>query len=425
MSNRKKKKTPPKPPSVVRKYEVTKTYFDQFSATARKVLQLLDLDPALFERFTKKQKLEMMHLKFDLPKVYVAAGHNVPRQHVRFIQSHMNIFLENTFVGDDKIELKYKDYIGMGLSFCSAVAAMKPEIYPNHAEIIKQISDRFYQYEKDKKTIIIELFDFMQIVSYYLSKINFRIYGFRWSGWKEKNYSLSAPFYITSTDAQKASFIYKGKQHTVYQLGLGDYVSIKPYWFKVKYNSIFTNSKDERKLNLYIQSHALNRMKERLDLHSPGNRNNDLINALNDREAIQLGNHNYIKFRDSNGMHLGYLPFIIIDDNLYILSFIPLCSPNVPEGKALCEVLSMTKDDLIFLGMDKMSFYKCTDFDAIPRLKEALIASGIWHLTEFEPEEDIKMTLSVKSPGGIAKFFQQNAPEPNKEEVLEEIEKMY
>jgi hypothetical protein len=411
--------------SVVRKYEVTKTYFDQFSATARKVLQLLELDPALYDQFTKKQKLEMMHLKFDLPKVYPATEHKVPRQHIKFIQFYMNEFLENTFVGEAHIRLLYKDLFSMGIQFCTSVADMKPENHPDQADIIKLIYDRFIQYEKDKESIIVELYKFMRMISYYLSKINFRIYGFRFTGWKVKNYSLSAPFYITSTDARSTYFNYKGKLHKAYQLGLGDYVLDKPYWFKVAYNTVFTTSNDERKLNLYIQSHALNRMKERLDLHSPGNRNNELINALDTREAIQIGNQNYIKFLDSRTKLLGYLPFIIIDDCLYILSFIPLCSPNVPEGKVLCEALNTTKDDLIFLGMDKMSFYQRTDFDAIPRLKKALIEAGMWHLTEFEPEKEIKKMLPAKSAGVIAKFFEQSTPKHNTKEIFDEIEKMY
>lgn len=421
-SRKKKKQTPP---SIARKIEVTKTYFDQFSVTARKVLLFLNLNPAYYDQFSKKQKQEMMRLKFQLPKIYVASEHIVPRQHVKFFQYHTNIFLEETFVGEASLELRYKDFVTMGVSFCTAISAMNPNDYPNQADIIKQISERFVKYEKDNESIIIELLEFMRTICYYLSKINFRIYGFKFTGWANSNYSLSAPFYLTSTEARSTNFNYKGKLHKAYQLGLGYYAIDKPYWFKVEYNSIFSSSTDNRKLNLFIQSHALNRMKERLDLHSPGNRNNELISALNTREGIQVGNHNYIKFLSTDNMLLGYLPFIIIGDDLFILSFIPLCSPQVPEGKQLCKILNMTKDDLLFLGMDKMSFYKCIDFDTIPCLKNALIEAGLWHLTEFEPEEDIKEKLPTKSSSVIAKFFQQNNPEPNKEEVLDEIEKMY
>ncbi len=56
MSHKKKKKTAPVH-SIVRDMEVTKSYFDKFSEVARKTLQLIELDPALYDKFTKKQKM--------------------------------------------------------------------------------------------------------------------------------------------------------------------------------------------------------------------------------------------------------------------------------------------------------------------------------------------------------------------------------
>jgi hypothetical protein len=115
----------------------------------------------------------------------------------------------------------------------------------------------------------------------------------------------------------------------------------------------------------------------------------------------------------------------VVDDKIILLTFLPLSSPDVPEGKCLHKVLDMTKEDLKYLNMDKLSFYRVTDFDTIPQLKAALIEAGIWHLTEIEPEEKIENIPVIRSAGVITKFFQQNTPEPNKYEVLDEIEKKY
>ena len=78
-----------------------------------------------------------------------------------------------------------------------------------------------------------------------------------------------------------------------------------------------------------------------------------------------------------------------------------------------------------FLGMDKLSFYQYTDFEAIPKLKAALIKAGLWHLTEIEPEETIIDRPLVKSTGVIAKFFQEIKPESNKEDILNEVARLY
>ena len=81
---RKKKK--PAHPSPAKAFEVTKAYFDHYSIVARKVLQLLELDPGLFDQFTKKQKLDMMGLHSTPPVIKVMPGHHVPRHYLKMIQ---------------------------------------------------------------------------------------------------------------------------------------------------------------------------------------------------------------------------------------------------------------------------------------------------------------------------------------------------
>ena len=118
------------------------------------------------------------------------------------------------------------------------------------------------------------------------------------------------------------------------------------------------------------------------------------------------------------------MPFTVIGQKLLILSFLPITSPTTPEGKILSETLKLNKELLSFYGMDKLSFFHNTDFDAIPILKEAIVNAEMWHLTEIRSIEK-KKENEVKHVGLIAKFIQQNISELNKEEVLSEIEERY
>jgi hypothetical protein len=83
----------------------------------------------------------------------------------------------------------------------------------------------------------------------------------------------------------------------------------------------------------------------------------------------------------------------------------------------------MCKDDTVFLGMDKLSFYKKTDFDAVPLLRDALQEAGIWHLTEMR-SEILNFDTENRRTGIIARFFQQTTEEPNRDEMLEEVAKL-
>ena len=69
--------------------EISKTYFEKYSMVARKTLEVLELDPTLFDRFTKRQKHKMMLLKSDPPRVKAKTGHSIPRHYIRKIQQEI------------------------------------------------------------------------------------------------------------------------------------------------------------------------------------------------------------------------------------------------------------------------------------------------------------------------------------------------
>lgn len=427
MSNRKKKKTPPKPPT---DHGVTKDYFDQFSITARKVLQVLELDPALFDEFTKNQKKQMMLVKFLPPKVIAKSGNSIPRQYIKIVQQEGYEYLKRTFVGDKSIGLSYLDFSSMGMAFImyfgSEAIVMEKEPDNKTSIAIGRQIDKYINAGINDNL----MFNYCTYVHYILvgiSKISIRIYGFDWK-WKPVANSnrFAAHVLLTSSKAESINYLYNGAQRPAYRVFMGELVSDAPIYLKAPFNKIIKSSMHTYTVDLYIQNHALNRLKERLDTLSAFNRNIYLLHSLMTCNTIKLETGKFVfKFENIAGQLLGYLPFTIIDRSLIVLSFIPLSSPAMPEGKLLCEALNTEKNDLVFLGMDKLSFYQNTDFEIVPHLRDALKKADMWHLTEVKPEENFDELLYGQNSSSINRFFQQNAPEPNKEEVFDEIEKMY
>jgi hypothetical protein len=428
MTNRKKKKTPPKQPT---DHGITKSYFDQFSVTARKVLQVMELDPALYDEFTKKQKHEMMLVKFVPPKVHVKPGSSIPQRHIKTVQQELYEFLKHVFVGDESIGLSYFDFSTRGMAFITGLIGIgnknndicqseryilideKIEMYVNNLEFEKNLMTKFCRY--------------IQYILGGISKLNFRIYGFEWTWQQVANSTcLAGDVLLTVTKQESLNFLYKGMNRPAYRVSMGEFFSDIPVHLCAPFNKIITTSNCSNRIDFYIQNHALNRLKERLDTISSFNRNVYLMSSLMVCDTLKLETGKFvIKFHNLDGRLLGYLPFTIINQNLLILTFIPLSSPIMPEGKLLCEALNVEKDDIVFLGMDKLSFYQNTDFETIPHLLEALKKANMWHLTEVKPEENFDKLIYGQNSNRINHFFQQNAPEPNKEEVLDEIEKLY
>lgn len=404
--SRKKKKT--QTPSPKRDYEVTKTYFDKFSEVARKTLRLLDLDPALYDKFTKKQKINMMLLKYAPPHVYAQKGHSIPSVYLKVIQQEIYNYSKSICVDPKVPDLLYCDYFTYSMTFLTNMR-VKEEFYadtelgPICSEIVKRYSITMDNFEK---SFLTKFYQYIKLITIFISKINFRYYGFKFE-YKSLNDSLryAGHVYVNSTQAPRINFSYKQTTRPAYQLAMGQFLDDIPNWLYIPYKSVYPDNEKSTNLSVYAQNHVMIRMKERLDNQPYYYQSFAIINSALNKEIITKSN--LLVCRDQDEQLIGYFPFIVQEDKLILLTFLPLSSPNVPEGKMLHREINFEKQDLSFLNMDKLSFYRQTDFEAIPQLKMALIKSGIWHLTEIVPQLSYKEENKEKSVGIITRFFQQ------------------
>lgn len=402
---RKKKKIPPKKSDDLK---ITKNVFDHYSTVVRKILQMLELDPALFDQFTKKQKMVMMQFQLTTPKVRAQCGHDVPKRYIRMIQRAMYDFSKSTYIGNSSIGLLYYDYLSIGLAFSSFFnRKINRDCQLAQTDAFNLIADRFLERDAELNELMNTYGNYVRYATLYLSKLNFRVYGFTWEYHNSNNSRLlEQHLLITSAEPERIYFTYKKKSRPAYRLLMGSYLSEAPTLVSLPYNAIFKDSNNTRLLKIYIQSHALKRLQERLDTGSSFSRYSSLTQSICLCEMVTSQNGQiFFACRDLSKNLLGYLPFTVEGDHLYVLSFLPLVSSKVPEGKLLCETLNVNKDDLIFLGMDKLSFYTDTDFDSIPTLRNALKAAGMWHLTEIRIDEEFQDAHLTKQTGIVAKYF--------------------
>ena len=371
----------------------------------------------------------MMLLKFLAPRVHAQKEHLVPRAYVKAVQQEVYKFSKAICVDDKVPELLFCDYLTYGMTFLSSMR-VKEEFYANTplGPICSEIVKRYEENKQDSdNSFMSKFYKYLQIITILISKMNFRYYGFTFD-WKSIDDSIGfeGHVYITSTQAPRTYFTYNQNTRPAYQLATGNFMCDTPNWLYIPHETVFPDNGRPINLSVYTQSHVMARMKERLDNQPYYYHSLALINSVLNKEIIKGTNgRKYLVCIDYANRIIGYFPIIVVDDKIILLTFLPLSSPDVPEGKCLHQALDMTKQDLKFLNMDKLSFYRETDFNTIPQLKAALIEAGIWHLTEIEPEGKIENIPFVRSAGVITKFFQQNTPEPNKYEVFDEIEKIY
>jgi len=157
--------------------------------------------------------------------------------------------------------------------------------------------------------------------------------------------------------------------------------------------AIFPKEKADKRFNMYVQSHAFQRFKERVDTLEPTD-HNLLFQYTFERnlKLVHFDKRDLFACLIADNCSIGYFTFLIRGDDIIINTFLPLVGDNTPEGKKLQKRLSLSREEIVFLGMDKISFFSRVDFDQIPELKQALIDSDIWKiklaLDDFYVEED-------------------------------------
>ena len=154
----------------------------------------------------------------------------------------------------------------------------------------------------------------------------------------------------------------------------------------------------------------MHRFKERIDLFPPTDQN-ILIQSSFTLEMKLVSFENRVLFACmTEKQPLGYFTFFVENSSIVINTFLPLTSIGTPEGKKLHKLLSLTKDELIYLGMDKLSFYVKIDFEQIPILKQALIDSDIWNtklvLDSQKPEDGYEESLiDINKTNFVKNYF--------------------
>ena len=230
------------------------------------------------------------------------------------------------------------------------------------------------------------------------TQMNFRIYGYTLAFNIIKPQirtgfgTMRIEIKVNSKESESIHFTNNGVSRKAFKVMLGDNWACKATQIFIWRSKLFPDKTDkDRPYYLYLQSHVLHRFKERMDIFETTNRNHLLYSSITISQHIVQSSDGYPLIACSvRGNPLGYFPFIIRDDKLFILSFLPFVSAICPEGAKLHQLLGLQKDDIIHLGMDKMSFYVLVDFEQIPMLRDALKEAGIWEIKKMLDESCVE-----------------------------------
>ena len=410
-----------KQPTIKENWHINKNYREQFLCTARKYMQLIGLEADIFDKLPKRMRENAMMIKSLPPKIYASKEHNIPKIYLRIFNQILLEYMQNRNYGDPSFGIKYMEHMTYGQSLIGGLRYVSEEsdLYSAESmEIVTTINEamKAYEYaeENDVHHYAIELPRFLSRTLMIFSKINYRYYTCDFF-WKDSVTAgaMQSYFKFSSIEAERKQIVIDRQTRPAFRLGV--YIlNPTPTWVEIPLELISTSLKGQGTLPVFIQKHALIRIRERLSPQSnmyinctfmatffPLKNTIEIIKAVNGQPLICA----YDLLRN----RVGYFPFIQQDGCIILTSFLPLSSPITPEGSILMKRLKISIDESALLKMDKLIFYLQTDFDKLPSLRDAIQKAGMWHLTKIKilaPE-----LPEVLAKGGsttmLAKIFEQ------------------
>ena len=149
-----------------------------------------------------------------------------------------------------------------------------------------------------------------------------------------------------------------------------EWLSLKPS--VLGFNSPFA----EIPLKVYIQSHAINRLLERIDCFWSGNIQFNMYCSLAAPIIAHDTNNNLlIEFRIFD-TKAGYFRADIIDGIILIRTFLFITNNGTPEGQLLEKNTGLQKLDKKYLAIDKLSTFMTSDIDKNDEVQRIFKTSG-------------------------------------------------
>lgn len=204
----------------------------------------------------------------------------------------------------------------------------------------------------------------------------------------------------------KSSITVNDKKRTIYQVGWIT-SDLSPIWAKTKPSLLgFKTGSLDIPLDVYIQQHALDRLKERLDI-IPGIMHFITFLIFSEKNIAhhKMKDYSLVEFRLSD-LKAGYLLVRLVDAKLLIQSFLFLTNNDTPEGEKLKDLVALEKEDKIYLQIDTLPAFNAYHFEKNERLSKLFTAAGcasllkLGHVKEFSVLE-----LKDKDPESIIKYL--------------------
>ena len=384
--------------------------FKQFLKEAAESLKKFSFEEEL-NSLTQKEKKTMWFFKPIMRKLE-AGNENVTKQEVKTIEQKVKNYIRSH--QQDFEEKKITCYDQLIFScFMSALEMTIKRGYNNNEESkevkkIKEAADNifncfhssfYYSYVKviigigapDKKYYGVKVNFTESSKSTQYIAINSKLYGFY---------------------PQKSMFKVNQINRPAFRMGHLLFNDEVFEWTKVKSKDLkgFYEGKKEE-LDVYIQSHALKRMHERLDVLSKEAVNFVLCDSTITSEGFITYKDYLYQPIEIEKIKVGYLVADVIDDKLLFKTFLFITHNSTPEGERLKQISGLGKYDISYWHIDRLSTFINFDEKKYPGLTELFSEAGLANFSELKEKDLDFENMQATNLDGLVKYLEQGQRE--------------
>lgn len=311
---------------------------------------------------------------------------------------------EVTFPNGNKMPLSW--YLSEGLTLRDCISELKPDGDPWSEEVIRNFSFSLHDGEFHhnlQETLI----DLVTDSCTYLSDYSDHIY--------RGDLSFTPYFAQFNPDNHIIIYTFKPKKEKV-DTNRGARIVVRLGWISSEFDWIHFNVKPSKfgfktvgldvPLELYISTHALDRLQERINI-TPGIMHQILLNTLLESQIEHRNNGevSYVDFRLS-GHKVGYLVVKLHGSKLVVHTFLFLTNNDTFEGEKLGRLLSAVKEDKKYLEIDTLPAFNSYHIEENETLSQLFKDAGCGSLLKLRHIQEFTINqVADKDPESILHYL--------------------
>lgn len=237
-------------------------------------------------------------------------------------------------------------------------------------------------------------------------------------------YIRLAPFYVKMPkleffsdlfgyDAQNCLISINGQKRPAFRLAKPVLSIESPIiWITVDVSLLGNSYTGHKKtLTVYIQSHALSRLKERLDLLDQEAINYALWENTNDiKQFVNFRGYLLLPFKVF-GIKTGYLVANIAGDKLLFRTFLFITHNSSPEGVRLKKLTGLGKEDITYWKIDRLSTFVKFNEEKYPGLVQLFRKAGLETLLDLKNKEFTIDSMQAANLDGLVEYISRGQNE--------------